>query len=108
MFTFFIGKSKSVIIVGVDNGSPVNDDNRKKKDLLVIIILHYNIEATVFCEIMFENEVIWKKDSETKTYPLCLGDISYDFTVDSSSIYKLGDQLKTAKRIIWNYMILEL
>ena len=79
----------------------------KKKDLLVIIILHYNIEATVFCE-MFENEVIWKKDSEIKTYPLCLGDISYDFTVDSSSIYKLGDQLKTAKRIIWNYMILEL
>ena len=31
MFTFFIGKSNSVIIVGVDNGSPVNDDNRKKK-----------------------------------------------------------------------------
>ena len=80
----------------------------KKKDLLVIIILHYNIEATVFCEIMFENEVIWKKDSEIKTYPLCLGDISYDFIVDSSSIYKLGDQLKTPKRIIWNYMILEL
>ena len=104
---------KNVIIFGVDNSSSVHIDNRNKNNLVlgeestkvlegaiitaeakylinfteseekILLSLHYNGSNSF----LFVNSVkIYQfkaKDSEIKPYPLCLGNISKDFSLDN-------------------------
>ena len=107
-----ISDEKNVIIFGVDNSSSVNIDSRNKNILVLgegstqgledvtvtaeakcsvnctesektfVLSLHYNKNNSFLFVNTVKIYLFRAKDSKIKLYPVCLGNISKDFTLD--------------------------
>ena len=107
-----ISDEKNVIIFGVDNSSSVNIDSRNKNILVLgegstqgledvtvtaeakcsvncteskktfVLSLHYNRNNSFLFVNTVKIYLFRAKDSKIKLYPVCLGNISKDFTLD--------------------------
>ena len=107
-----ISDEKNVIIFGVDNSSSVNIDSRNKNILVLgegstqgledvtvtaeakcsvnctesektfVLSLHYNRNNSFLFVYTVKVYLFRAKDSKIKLYPVCLGNISKDFTLD--------------------------
>ena len=107
-----ISDEKNVIIFGVDNSSSVNIDSRSKNILVLgegstqgledvtvtaeakcsvnctesektfVLSLHYNRNNSFLFVNTVKIYLFRAKDSKIKLYPVCLGNISKDFTLD--------------------------
>ena len=83
-FSVVNGFVKNVIILGVDMSSSEYVDNKKKYILIFGEGLYYNGENSYLFVHGIEIHKFKTKDSEINTIPLCLGNISKDFSVDNT------------------------